>query len=81
MAYEKMEDLPADVREKLPEGGQKRFMAAFNSASSDGLSDEGATQVAWNSIKNEYEEGPDGKWQHKPDRAATSSPLGSIPAS
>jgi cation transport regulator len=32
-------------------------MAAFNSASSDGMSEDGAIQVAWNSVKNSYEEG------------------------
>ncbi|NJK49515.1 cation transport regulator ChaB [Candidatus Gracilibacteria bacterium] len=67
MPYDTLEQLPNDVKEKLPQGAQQIFMAAFNSASSDGLSEQGAIQVAWNSVKNSYEEGKDGKWQHKPD--------------
>jgi ChaB len=31
-------------------------MAAFNSAQKDGLSEEGATKVAWNSVKQGYEQ-------------------------
>ena len=79
MAYEKIDDLPSEITEKLPQGGQQIFMTAFNSASSDGLSDEAAKEVAWNTIQQSYEKGPDGKWQHKPDKAATGGPLGSMP--
>jgi cation transport regulator len=71
MAYENLEQLPNEVKEKLPQGAQQIFMAAFNSASSDGLSDNGAMQVAWNSVKNSYQEGEGGKWEHKPDAKAS----------
>jgi cation transport regulator len=67
MPYENVEQLPNEVKEKLPEGAQKIFMAAFNSASSDGISEDGAIKVAWNSVKNSYEEGENGEWHHKPD--------------
>ncbi|MCU0534672.1 MAG: ChaB family protein [Hydrococcus sp. Prado102] len=73
MPYDTLEQLPNEVKEKLPQGAQQIFMAAFNSASSDGLSEEGAIKVAWNSVKNSYEEGKDGKWQHKPDARSGST--------
>ena len=63
MPYSKLDDLPSDIREKLPQGAQQIFMAAFNSAQSDGLSEDGATNVAWNSVKRGYEQGSDGQWQ------------------
>jgi cation transport regulator len=67
MPYENLEQLPNEIKEKLPQGAQQIFMAAFNSASSDGMSEQGAMGVAWNSVKNSYEQGEGGKWQHKPD--------------
>ncbi len=60
-------DLPSEVKEQLPEGAQNIFMAAFKSAQEDGMSEEAARNVAWNSVKNSYEQGEDGKWHHKPD--------------
>lgn len=60
-------DLPSEVQEQLPQGAQNIFRTAFNSAQEDGLSEEAARNVAWNSVKKEYEQGSDGKWQHKPD--------------
>jgi cation transport regulator len=67
-------DLPSEVKEQLPEGAQNIFLAAFKSAQEDGMSEEAARNVAWNSVKNSYEQGEDGKWQHKPD--ATNSRSG-----
>lgn len=63
----KIDDLPSEVKEKLPQGAQQVFLAAFNSAQSDGLSEDAARNVAWNSVKQGYEEGSDGKWHHKAD--------------
>ncbi|MDV2998649.1 MAG: putative cation transport regulator ChaB [Chroococcopsis gigantea SAG 12.99] len=77
MAYETAEQLPNEVKESLPKGGQNIFMAAFNSASSDGLSEEQATQVAWNSVKNIYRQTPEGKWEQKPE-PATGNPSGTM---
>lgn len=79
MSYESIENLPNDVKEKLPQGAQNIFYAAYNSASSDGLSDSAAREVAWNSIKTSYEEGPDGKWQPRPQVGAHRSPTGNMP--
>ena len=66
MSDTQVNNLPSEVQE-LPEGAQNIFRAAFKSAQEDGLSEEAARDVAWNSIKAEYEQGSDGKWQHKPD--------------
>jgi cation transport regulator len=66
-------DLPSEVKEQLPEGAQNIFMAAFKSAQEDGMSEEAARNVAWNSVKNSYEQGEDGKWQHKPDASNSRS--------
>jgi len=67
MAYDSVEELPNEVRQKLPHDAQKIFMTAFNGASSDGMSDEAATKLAWNTVKNSYEEGSDGQW-HRSDK-------------
>uniref|UniRef100_B8HUR4 ChaB family protein n=1 Tax=Cyanothece sp. (strain PCC 7425 / ATCC 29141) TaxID=395961 RepID=B8HUR4_CYAP4 len=66
MPFEKLEDLPQDVQQ-LPSEGQQIFRVAFNSACEDGMSEEGALQVAWNSVKSEYAQGEDGQWQFKKD--------------
>lgn len=60
---QKIENLPAEAKE-MPQEAQQMFLAAFNSASDDGLSEEGAMNVAWNTVKHKYEKS-DGKWQRK----------------
>ncbi|MBE9005167.1 ChaB family protein [Fortiea sp. LEGE XX443] len=70
MAYNKIEELPQDIQEKLPQHAQQIFFAAFNAAQSDGLSEEGANNVAWNSVRNEYEQGKNGEWHRKPEDPA-----------
>ncbi|HAG82144.1 MAG TPA: cation transport regulator ChaB [Cyanobacteria bacterium UBA12227] len=79
MPYQTIDELPSDVKEKLPQGAQQIFFAAYQSASSDGLSEEGAYQVAWNSVKNSYEEGNDGQWHHKPEGGAGVMSTGTMP--
>ncbi|MDX2214596.1 MAG: ChaB family protein [Oculatellaceae cyanobacterium bins.114] len=84
MPYQALDNLPQDIKEHLPQGAQQIFLAAFNSAESDGLSQDGATQVAWNSVRAEYSQGRDGEWLHKNDDrddAVDTSPLGSMHAS
>ncbi|WP_339381396.1 ChaB family protein [Brasilonema sp. UFV-L1] len=51
-----------DQLQELPQEGKQIFLAAFNAAKSDGISEQGARQVAWNSVKNQYEQGSDDKW-------------------
>ncbi|MBD2247200.1 ChaB family protein [Nostoc sp. FACHB-888] len=63
-------ELPDDIREQLPEHAQQIFAAALSAAQSNGMSEEGAREVAWNSVKNEYQPGDDGKWQRKPEDTA-----------
>jgi cation transport regulator len=59
------EVLSAEIKGELPQEAQQIFAAAFKAAQSDGMSEEGARQVAWNSVKNQYEKGSDGKWHAK----------------
>jgi cation transport regulator len=70
MTYEKRDELPEEIREQLPEHAQQIFMAAFNAAQTDGMSEEGASNVAWNSVRNEYEQGSDRQWHRKPEDPA-----------
>ncbi len=62
MAYQQLEDLPSEVTEKLPKHGQQLFMAAFNAVSDDGMNEENATKVAWDSVKNSYHQDKEGNW-------------------
>lgn len=62
MTYQQLEDLPTEVSTKLPKHGQQLFMTAFNAASDNGMDKKNATQVAWNSVKNSYQEDKDGNW-------------------
>ncbi len=70
MPYSKIDELPQELQQQLPQEAQQIFVAAFNAAQHDGLSEDGAREVAWNSVKNSYKEGADGKWQIKGDDTA-----------
>ena len=50
MTYNKIDELPAEITEQLPQHAQQIFLAAFNAAQSDGMSEDGAKSVAWNSV-------------------------------
>ena len=50
MPYENVEALPQDTQ-SLPQEAKQIFMAAFNAATSDGFSEDGARDVAWSSVK------------------------------
>jgi cation transport regulator len=65
MSYATIEELPSEVKEKLPSSAQEIFMSSFNTASSDDMSREEAMEVAWESVRSSYEEGEDGKWELK----------------
>ena len=67
MAEKQLDNLPAEVREQLPEGAQNIFLAAFNSAHEDGMDEQGALAVAWKTVEGEYRRGEDGTWQRKPE--------------
>jgi cation transport regulator len=70
MADKTINELPGEIREQLPEHAQQIFVTALNAAQSNGFSEEGAREIAWNSVKNEYEPGSDGKWQRKAEDTA-----------
>jgi cation transport regulator len=63
MPYDKLTDLPDNVRGVLPEHAQEIFRAAFNSAwdQYDG-DEERAMRVAWSAVKEKYEKSDDGDW-------------------
>ncbi|MEB3883641.1 ChaB family protein [Lyngbya sp. CCY1209] len=81
MPYETIQELPEELKQQLPQGAQQIFRAAFNSAYSDGISEDGARQIAWNSLKSQYHEGEDGKWYVNPEGGAGNSQTGTMPAS
>lgn len=70
MSYNNLEELPQQIKEELPVHAQQIFVAGFNAAERDGMTEDGALEVAWNSVKNEYEPGNDGKWHRKPEDPA-----------
>lgn len=55
-------ELPQDAQQ-LPPGAQNAFRAAFESAISDGISEQGAQDVAWNSVRQQYVQDNDGQWK------------------
>ncbi|MBD2664631.1 ChaB family protein [Richelia sinica FACHB-800] len=70
MSYTRISDLPEDIQERLPEHAQQMFVAAFNAAQRDGMDEDSAVEVAWSSVRNEYESNSEGRWQRKPEDPA-----------
>ena len=72
MPYEKISDLPDNVRNHLPNHAQEIYLAAYNSAygeyddpedrRGDASREEVSHKVAWSAVKNKYERGNDGDW-------------------
>lgn len=62
MTYQKLEDLPVEVTEKLPQRAQQLFMAAYNATLRDTKSEETATEIAWNSVKSRYQKQDNDEW-------------------
>ncbi len=58
-------ELPADLQDKLQEGSAPIFMAAFKSAKENGMDEESAKQVAWNTVKHDYDQREDGTWRRR----------------
>ena len=75
MPYSNISDLPASVKNVLPEHAQDIYKEAFNSAYEEyknpedrqGGADreEVAHKVAWNAVKKKYHKGSDSKWHPK----------------
>lgn len=55
MPYKVNADLPASVREHLPEAAQTIFRNAFNNALKEYGNEEQAFKVAWGAVKRDYE--------------------------
>lgn len=53
MLYKTNQDLPADVRDRLPEAAQELYRAAFNCALHWYGEESKAHQVAWSAVKNQ----------------------------
>lgn len=66
MPQSQSSELPQEVQQ-LPEHAQQIFVAAFNSAKDDGMSEEAALSVGWNSLKDSYEQTSSGEWKLKPE--------------
>lgn len=78
MPYENVESLPQETQ-SLPQEAKQIFMAAFNSSCKDGFSEEGAYDVAWNSVKNIFAQDSNGQWYFKAEKLDTSSNTGTMP--
>lgn len=81
MAYDTIDALPESIRSTLPQPAQQIYMAAFNSASSDGLNEENAKEVAWNSVKNIFVQNEKGEWHYKAETWSHENPAGTMPQS
>lgn len=66
MPYDKIKELPENVRDNLPKEAQKIYMEAYNGADDNHSDwDEGRKhQYAWGAVKNVYEK-KDDKWVKK----------------
>ena len=76
MPYKNISDLPASVKENLPEHAQEIYLKAFNSAWEEYASpsdrkenasrEETAHRVAWSAVKKVYEKDErSGRWLRK----------------
>lgn len=62
MPYTSNAELPARVRDNLPEHAQAIYREAFNSAYQEyGHNDARASKVAWAAVSNSYKK-RDGRW-------------------
>ncbi|PSB32420.1 ChaB family protein [Chlorogloea sp. CCALA 695] len=66
MSQSQSSELSPEIKQ-LPEHAQQMFLAAFNSAKEDGMSEQAALSVGWNSLKDNYEQTNTGEWKLKPE--------------
>ena len=69
MPNKQLSELPSEITEQLEEGSQQIFLTALNSAQEDGMDEEAAMRVAWNTVEYDYEKGDDGKWHRRPQQS------------
>lgn len=65
------QNLPQEVQgilDQFEEGSRQIFIAAFKSAHEDGMDVQSAMEVAWNTVKHDYQQGDDGKWRRRPQQ-------------
>lgn len=62
---QQVKELPPELKDQMLEGSQQIYLAALNSAMSDGLDEEAARRVALNTIEHDYQKGEDGKWHRR----------------
>ena len=67
MPYDKLSDLPDNVKDNLPKHAQEIFQAAFNSASEQYEDESRQFATAWAAVENVYHKNDDGRWVKKPD--------------
>lgn len=67
MPYDKLSDLPDQVKDNLPKHGQEIFLAAFNSASEQYDDESRWFATAWAAVENVYEKNDKGDWVKKQD--------------
>jgi cation transport regulator len=75
MPYDKLSDLPDQVKDNLPKHAQEIYKEAYNSAwdeyadpedrRGDASREETAHKVAWSAVKQKYKKNDDGKWVRK----------------
>lgn len=75
MPYERITELPKNVKDNLPHHAQEIYKEAFNSAwdqykdadkrQNNRTREETAHAVAWSAVENEYEKNNEGKWVKK----------------
>jgi cation transport regulator len=64
--YEKLTDLPDNVRDNLPKHAQEIYRAAYNSAEEQYDEEDRRHRVAWAAVKDKYEKDEDsGEWVEK----------------
>lgn len=74
MPYKNKEDLPAQVKENLPEHAHEIYLKAFKcrdhykkpkKCRGNESREETSHKVAWAAVKHEYKKGSSGKWEKK----------------
>jgi cation transport regulator len=67
MPYEKLTDLPDNVRDNLPRHAQEIYRAAYNSAEEQYDEEDRRHRVAWAAVEQKYEKNEEGEWVEKKD--------------
>jgi cation transport regulator len=66
--YEKLTDLPDNVRDNLLKHAQEIYRAAYNSAEEQYDEEDRRHRVAWSAVEQKYEKDEDsGEWVEKED--------------